>query len=423
MAKRSHADDLECPVCIEQLYPPIFQCVNGHLVCYKCLARIETSTRKCPTCRVALSYDRIRCLQADRRVEALIRTLPQSSHETQNPSSSSADIPSVAEVLLPVRNPGRYYLSDSVKQGLAKWSVKKCPRLSQQLPLRAPPSRHFSPTLQDEQFNIFVYKVTNDASWLWPFFEGIPNTTLYQLQLNYAQSWPNIYAGIDEYLSQCASDFLPGNLTALLNYGLKIVTAGNNPRAPVVPGRVAIYIAEEHGTSDILVLTLHILTGFVEWLGKHINHRFHLHVNPHISARVVPANIEACTVHAPKQALAKQFWEARPCFGNRRATVYITSPASKWLCIEIHSTIEALRKMLELNFPDRPCSDCGAGEEEAKSFRFVLNMETPQRALVHKLFATFNELATRVIVNGDSRMDRDTTALMSELHSLRFLHF
>ena len=122
MAKRPRDTDLECPVCLEQLRPPIFQCVNGHLVCQKCLVRIETSTRKCPTCRMAFT-DRIRSLQADRRAEELTDTRSQSKHETA--SRSSADIPAAANIVLPTRSTRNADpLSETAKQGIAKWSVE-----------------------------------------------------------------------------------------------------------------------------------------------------------------------------------------------------------------------------------------------------------------------------------------------------------
>ncbi|XP_055615926.1 uncharacterized protein LOC129762014 [Toxorhynchites rutilus septentrionalis] len=38
---------LECPVCLETIPPPVFQCQNGHLVCSRCRIRSE----KCAVCR------------------------------------------------------------------------------------------------------------------------------------------------------------------------------------------------------------------------------------------------------------------------------------------------------------------------------------------------------------------------------------
>lgn len=40
-------NSLECPVCFEYLCPPVFQCQNGHSICYKCHSHMPT----CPECR------------------------------------------------------------------------------------------------------------------------------------------------------------------------------------------------------------------------------------------------------------------------------------------------------------------------------------------------------------------------------------
>nr|CAD7256899.1 unnamed protein product [Timema shepardi] len=52
---------LECPVCLETIPPPAFQCCNGHALCAPCRSRAD----KCPVCRVPLG-PRGRCLLADK---------------------------------------------------------------------------------------------------------------------------------------------------------------------------------------------------------------------------------------------------------------------------------------------------------------------------------------------------------------------
>jgi hypothetical protein len=39
--------DLECPVCMEYMVPPIKICTNGHNICSKCRERVQC----CPTCK------------------------------------------------------------------------------------------------------------------------------------------------------------------------------------------------------------------------------------------------------------------------------------------------------------------------------------------------------------------------------------
>jgi len=50
---------LECPICLETMGPPIYQCREGHLICAKCREKIV----KCPTCRVPLDHIRNRALE------------------------------------------------------------------------------------------------------------------------------------------------------------------------------------------------------------------------------------------------------------------------------------------------------------------------------------------------------------------------
>jgi hypothetical protein len=97
----------------------------------------------------------------------------------------------------------------------------------------------------------------------------------------------------------------------------------------------------------------------------------------------------------------------------------INSPTSNTLRLEIHSTIPALRKSLVLNFPDAFCSD-EEGEQEARFFRFVLLVDVPQLALVHKLVATLGGLATRVVAGATLEQ---TFGELSEIRRLPFLHF
>jgi E3 ubiquitin-protein ligase SIAH1 len=49
---------LECPVCMDVIPPPVWQCPNGHAICETC--RVNTAF-KCPSCRASTSTD-IRCL-------------------------------------------------------------------------------------------------------------------------------------------------------------------------------------------------------------------------------------------------------------------------------------------------------------------------------------------------------------------------
>ncbi|XP_058459917.1 uncharacterized protein LOC131435753 [Malaya genurostris] len=60
---------LECPVCLEIIRPPSWQCCHGHLICSRCRAK----TTKCPICRVMMG--RGRCIVADKLFSFLVQTL------------------------------------------------------------------------------------------------------------------------------------------------------------------------------------------------------------------------------------------------------------------------------------------------------------------------------------------------------------
>ncbi|XP_020682759.1 E3 ubiquitin-protein ligase SINAT2 isoform X2 [Dendrobium catenatum] len=45
---------LECPICTNSMYPPIYQCPNGHTLCSNCKLRVHN---QCPTCRHELGSE------------------------------------------------------------------------------------------------------------------------------------------------------------------------------------------------------------------------------------------------------------------------------------------------------------------------------------------------------------------------------
>ncbi|PNY13129.1 E3 ubiquitin-protein ligase sinat5-like protein, partial [Trifolium pratense] len=57
---------LECPVCLNAMYPPIHQCSNGHTLCSDCKPRVHD---RCPTCWHELGN--IRCLALEKVAASL----------------------------------------------------------------------------------------------------------------------------------------------------------------------------------------------------------------------------------------------------------------------------------------------------------------------------------------------------------------
>eukprot|EP01083_Nonionella_stella_P079519 218248_1 len=50
---------LECPICLLRMSAPIYQCVDGHVLCGDCRERI-VQPRRCPQCRRSLGHQRAR---------------------------------------------------------------------------------------------------------------------------------------------------------------------------------------------------------------------------------------------------------------------------------------------------------------------------------------------------------------------------
>ncbi|XP_052891429.1 uncharacterized protein LOC128299485 isoform X2 [Anopheles moucheti] len=78
---------LECPICLEIIRPPSWQCNHGHLICSGCRSR----TTKCPICREVLG--RGRCIVADKLFHYLVQTLgreDQHQYTALDPKSQDA---------------------------------------------------------------------------------------------------------------------------------------------------------------------------------------------------------------------------------------------------------------------------------------------------------------------------------------------
>ncbi|XP_077220853.1 E3 ubiquitin-protein ligase SINA-like 10 [Tasmannia lanceolata] len=59
-------DVLDCPICIEPLIPPVFQCENGHIACSSCCTKLKY---KCHSCAFPIGYQR--CLAIEKVIESI----------------------------------------------------------------------------------------------------------------------------------------------------------------------------------------------------------------------------------------------------------------------------------------------------------------------------------------------------------------
>ncbi|KAF8765996.1 hypothetical protein HU200_007931 [Digitaria exilis] len=72
---------LECSICYLPLKPPIFQCVNGHVVCSPCRDKLKATGRgSCHVCRGAIGGYNSRCHAMERVVESVHVPCPHAVH-------------------------------------------------------------------------------------------------------------------------------------------------------------------------------------------------------------------------------------------------------------------------------------------------------------------------------------------------------
>ncbi|GAB2288885.1 hypothetical protein Dimus_023192 [Dionaea muscipula] len=62
----SDRDVLHCPICLDPLTSPVFQCVDGHIACSSCCGKLEN---KCPSCRKEIG--RIRCRAIEKVIDSV----------------------------------------------------------------------------------------------------------------------------------------------------------------------------------------------------------------------------------------------------------------------------------------------------------------------------------------------------------------
>ncbi|KZV42248.1 hypothetical protein F511_13347 [Dorcoceras hygrometricum] len=53
-------DVLDCPICLEPLSPPVYQCKNGHISCELCCLKMKN---KCGSCSSPIGYNRCRAIE------------------------------------------------------------------------------------------------------------------------------------------------------------------------------------------------------------------------------------------------------------------------------------------------------------------------------------------------------------------------
>ncbi len=197
----SRADAFDCPVCWEPLRRPIYQCVNGHLICRSCIGRIERTHKVCPTCRVALG-DRIRCLEADRRADN-----PRPSPYTPPPA------PRVPAPRVPAPCGPPTALPESAQRAARRFSAEACPK--------SRPVFNIVQGPRDTLVEIYVFKVSDELVGFGsePLVSG-GDTFQVQLKSNTPSVLADFADSLDVFLR--ARPTSPQSLEELRGAGIKV---------------------------------------------------------------------------------------------------------------------------------------------------------------------------------------------------------
>jgi len=213
------ADGFDCPVCWEPLRRPVYQCVNGHLICSVCIGRIERTNKVCPTCRVALG-DRIRCLEADRRADSR----RPSPYSPAPPPAPRAPAPSGPPAVLP----------ESAQRAARRFSTDACPKPRPAFNIFEGPRDN-----RDTLVEIYVSKMSDELVGFGdePLVSG---GATFQVQLK--SNTPSVLADFAESLDVFlqARPTSPQSVSELRGAGIKLVAGNVRPILYVAAVEAAI---------------------------------------------------------------------------------------------------------------------------------------------------------------------------------------
>ncbi|KAG0608606.1 hypothetical protein M758_8G118700 [Ceratodon purpureus] len=69
-------DILDCPICLEPFVRPVYQCKNGHTICFSCCKKL--APKRCPTCSAVTG--KIRCIAIEKILESLLVSCKNAEH-------------------------------------------------------------------------------------------------------------------------------------------------------------------------------------------------------------------------------------------------------------------------------------------------------------------------------------------------------
>lgn len=280
-----------------------------------------------------------------------------------------------------------------------------------------------------------IYKVTDQASDVWPNFAGTA-ATLWQMQIKH-DAKPSItfdmVGSFNEFLSEARAkdETIPASLSELQqSCGVKLVIAnGEDPqRVGFVPWRPSFYVA---GPPEIETLAgfLNLLDQFFVFKAAKIAkpQPFEVSVHPHIGIDVstIAEDFEYphYVINTPAKILPMSFFEGQPVVGRGCITVHIECHEQDSLSMIFAGNTWNFRTRLD------DCNVLGSHRAENGEYLRVLKgvdvTDVAEKTRAKNLFgeAAFNGLAIKVVIAEKPSDDSAAAAFIDELRDLPQLHF
>ena len=216
MAKRRRGE-FNCPVCFDAFRPPVYQCVNGHLICKSCLPNIEDSSGRCPTCRVQFR-ERIRSLAADQRAEE------EESAEKATRRTATSAAPSIVS-----KPPPRNDCESPARKVMCSFNSAACPSVRRPTPV-ARCDRFTTTARCSEPVEVAIHRLTDEASDLMPEMAGVP-AKLYQVQALHSTLTCGPLGLFGTFLNLAGDGDTPRSVAELQLAGVRVARPADNVRS------------------------------------------------------------------------------------------------------------------------------------------------------------------------------------------------
>ena len=280
-----------------------------------------------------------------------------------------------------------------------------------------------------------IIKITDVTGDVWPEPEnpGIKTLPLYQIQISQDEkARPNVLynfkSAFEAFLSHGQSaDATPlPSLQELERVGIKFVNS--KPDDPdgvgVMPWRKAFYVAGEAEAKPVSNFLL-LLDGFWKAKESELQHKFDVEIHPHVSADVSDVwedlEYDKYCLEDPAAVLPLKFWEAAPVIGKRVVSMYLQMNSEGAIDVLFGGQTYAFKA----GFDSLGIQGGMAGGSYFRKIENVSVDDPECMQLLEKALGNgaLNDLAVRVVVEGECEEDGLMGALVQSLSKRSCCHF